>query len=817
MTNLNVQSKHDQQLQLEEEMIGAGIARYRNDLAKAATKDLQASTKAGLKILKNTLQPLTKAIETFIQPSKGVRVPKTHYYLGLLDAESIAFITLKSVLNSITKRVTLTKAALDIGELIEDETRLRYFEKRDPKLYQQIHNKVKNKSSYDHKRTVFVHYMNKNEIEWTPWPKSDKLRLGEDCIHILIQSTRLAEILMKGDGRYYITATEETLHWFEKENKLCEVLSPSFYPMVIEPRDWTSPTEGGYLTNINRQVRLVKTYNKPYLEELKNVPMPLVYQAINHLQKTPWKINQQVLTVADALWDVDSEIANLPPRDDSQPRPCPFPSDLNPKDMTPSQFEIFIDWKREAARIYENNITNRSKRLLVSKVLYLAHKFKDEARIYFPHMLDFRGRVYAIPHFLNPQSTDLSKALLTFANGKPITNETAGNWLAIHGANVYGYDKVSLEERVQFIHRMQDTILAIADDPFGYRKWTEADKPWQFLAFCFEWAGYLKEGYGYVSHLPIALDGSCNGLQHFSAMLRDHIGGEAVNLIPSDKPQDIYQRVADVVIEKLKNDDSKLARQWLEFGIDRKITKRPVMILPYGGTRQACREYIEEHIWESLHAGQSNLFAEGDKSNIFEASLYLAGLVWDSIGEVVVAARGVMGWLRKAASLAAKEGLPVNWTSPSGFPVQQAYHEVRFRQLKTQLNGNILKPIQHTLQEYTDAIDKRRQSDGISPNFVHSMDAAALHLYVNRAVDRYDLESFCLVHDSYGTLAADTELSAQCIREVFVEMYQDDVLEDFRTQLLDLISSRNANKLPLVPPKGKLDLEVVKQSAFFFA
>ena len=39
------------------------------------------------------------------------------------------------------------------------------------------------------------------------------------------------------------------------------------------------------------------------------------------------------------------------------------------------------------------------------------------------------------------------------------------------------------------------------------------------------------------------MDGSCNGLQNFSAMLRDEVGGKAVNLIPSDKPQDVYMEV----------------------------------------------------------------------------------------------------------------------------------------------------------------------------------------------------------------------------------------------------------------------------------
>ena len=91
-----------------------------------------------------------------------------------------------------------------------------------------------------------------------------------------------------------------------------------------------------------------------------------------------------------------------------------------------------------------------------------------------------------------------------------------------------------------------------------------------------------------MSKLPVCLDGSNNGLQHFSAMLRDTIGGKATNLTPEVIPQDIYQMVADVVQEKVQEDGKSgvpYSKEWITFGIDRKITKRPVMVVPYGGTR----------------------------------------------------------------------------------------------------------------------------------------------------------------------------------------------------------------------------------------
>ncbi len=826
MTIQYAHSKTERQYQLENEMLGVTVTRYRNQSVKAVENQLETSTKAGLHLLKGAIDPTVEAIEAYYTAIDSNRGPKpiAYQHMTLLEPEIIAFLTAKSLLNSVTRRQSLTHAAFQVGQLIEDEARFRFYNAEKADYYNAVYNRVKVKSSYDYKRTVLVHSMSKAGLSWEAWAPADKVQLGKTLIDLFNQATQLVEIIEVRKGRkktrYYVTATSKTLEWLDIENTRCELLAPTYFPMLVEPKDWTTPFDGGYTGVMAGRLQLVKSYNSAYLDELRNVEMPLVYSAVNQIQKTPWQINKPVLDVLETVWENNLEIGDLPSKDDRKPRACPFSKDLKPKAMTEEQQAIFKDWKREAASIYDANVINRSKRLLVSKVIYLANKFRDELSLYFPHCLDFRGRVYAVPHFLNPQGPDVSKALLTFAEGKPIGNETAANWLAIHGANVYGYDRVSLEERAQFIHEMKPTIQAIADDPLAHSDWTKADKPWQFLAFCFEWAGYLQEGYDFISHLPVALDGSCNGLQHFSAMLRDEIGGRAVNLIPSEQPQDIYQRVADVTTEKLEAlldnpEKRELAKTWLSLGITRSLTKRPVMILPYGGTRHACRQYIEEELRQLLK-DRDNPFQLGERDRIFEASDFLAGIVWTSIGEVVVAARHVMDWLRKAASLAAKEGLPVNWSSPSGFPVQQAYRDVRTRRIKTKLAGSLIRHVYLTIQEHLDTIDKRRQSNGISPNFVHSMDAAALHLYVNMASE-YGIQAFSLVHDSYGTLAADTEISACCIREMFVRMYQDDVLGNFRTQLLELLSEKNGQKLPPIPPQGNLDLEMVKQSAFFFA
>ena len=46
----------------------------------------------------------------------------------------------------------------------------------------------------------------------------------------------------------------------------------------------------------------------------------------------------------------------------------------------------------------------------------------------------------------------------------------------------------------------------------------------------------------YLSSTAVAMDGSCNGLQHYAALALDDPGGAAVNLTPSERPQVLLPR-----------------------------------------------------------------------------------------------------------------------------------------------------------------------------------------------------------------------------------------------------------------------------------
>src|SRR5690606_3046613 len=96
--------------------------------------------------------------------------------------------------------------------------------------------------------------------------------------------------------------------------------------------------------------------------------------------------------------------------------------------------------------------------------------------------------------------------------------------------------------------------------------------------------------------------------------------------------------------------------------------------------------------------------------------------------------------------------------------------------------------------------------NGVAPNFVHSLDASHMAL-VALAGSREGM-SLAMIHDDFGTHAADAERFYTLIRETFVAMYeQNDPLGDFAARY----------DLPTPPKPGRLDLRQVLASPYFFS
>lgn len=858
------------QLQLEHEAYTEGERRFIKNLERQTERGELADNQVAKPLMQTLVPTIAKAFREWHEGPEGkssTSRPSVAFTMLstdekavkdrslLISAESAAVIILKVILSKLVKPegIPITPMASAIGRTLEDEIRFgRIRDKEQEHFKKAIADNLNKRAGASYKKAymqaVEASMLEQGQLEdaWGTWSPTEAVHVGIKMLEIVIQSTQLVELKRYGAGN--AAADVEMVHlsdfWVKKMSQRgfsLAGIAPVYQPCVVPPKPWTGVVGGGYWAKGRRPLPLIRLGSKSAVARYEDVYMPEVYDAVNIIQNTPWKVNKKVLDVVNMV----EKLNNTPIDDIPQMEP------LKPEDYAGETEEELKAWKKAAAGIYRREKARQSRRLSLSFIVNQANKFSQFKAIWFPYNMDWRGRVYAVPMF-NPQGNDMQKGLLTLAVGKPIGAD-GFKWLKVHGANCAGVDKVTFEERIKWVEDNHDKIMAAAKAPMdSIEWWGKLDSPFCFLAFCFEYAGVMHHGLSYSCSLPIAFDGSCSGIQHFSAMLRDHIGGHAVNLTPSGKVQDIYRIVSDRIEEELKvllvngtdnemvtHEDKKtgeiterlklgtreLARQWLTYGMTRKVTKRSVMTLAYGSKEYGFADQVyEDIVMPAIDSGSGAMFTEPS-----QASRFMAKMIWEAVSVTVVAAVDAMKWLQGAAKLLAAEVkdkktgeilkpcLPVHWVTPDGFPVWQEYRKKDTTRLNLMFLGSF--NLQPTVNKGTKKeLDKHKQESGISPNFVHSQDGSHLRKTVVHTHRKYGVMSFAVIHDSFGTIPADAEYLFRGVRETMVETYRDnDVLLDFYEQFEYQLHESQRDKLPELPKKGKLNIEDILSSDFAFA
>ncbi len=909
---------YKKQIELEEEMHGAGILRFTKNNDRAVDNGRAGEADWFRRLTREFVKPMADAIRAYQDYYEGRRgkPSATIGFLKCISPEAAAYITIKTIFDSMSgSKFSAQVLAGRIGDRIEDEIRFTKLSEAAPQYISAIRDSLKRRAnqSYKFEHDSLVHaekelkllsdFQKLNEVgvdmfdtiaalgidqqkyeqllaksdfaididRWIPWSVSDCLQLGAKMIDIfannmLLDGEPVIEKVTVSTGTIsnrqtpaVIMPTEALEAWVEEYKEVMGSMSPAFEPCIIPPVDWTSPTNGGYHSKkVSSRLNLVKCKDKRHLRKLTKKQMPDVYEAVNGLQAVKWKINKGVLAVANEI-RLKGLPLGMPSMDKLEKPACPVPaiySELRGKELLQvldeDQQAAFLQWKRDTVSYYSDEQKRRSEVREVVSTLAQGLKFKDFENLHFVYTLDFRSRVYAQGSLISPQGSDLQKSLIGFAESEKL-GERGAYWLKVHGANVWGWDKETFDTRVSHCEteEFKDMCLDIAADPVSFTDWTKADKPWQFLAWCLEYAKlieWVEDGNkeeDFESFIAVAMDGSCSGIQHYSAMLRDSVGGAGVNLVPSDKPQDIYGTVASVVrdwmqsiIEGYTQDvptwdviqekfgeikGYKFAEEWLRIQVTRNMTKKPVMTLPYGSSQLTCRDSISDYLSDIQNKADKQALSRGmptgdvhcfgNKNSelpLNEAVSFASSLTWKAIGEVVIAARAAMKYIKSVTKAVAELGHSLQWPTPTGFIVDQTIFEVNEDK---QVFTNMLGGCKFRVKEETKKIDVRRMISSCAPNFVHSMDASHLILSVC-SFFRSCIKSVAVIHDSFGTHAGKTEELRHLLINSFVDMYKShDVISDFKTAqeerlMVDLEIEE--------PVKGDLDLEDVRQSKYIF-
>jgi len=419
----------------------------------------------------------------------------------------------------------------------------------------------------------------------------------------------------------------------------------------------------------------------------------------------------------------------------------------------------------------------------------------------------------------------------------------------VHMATLHaggGIDKQSFAARQKWTEERIDLIVRVAEDPLSKsgesaRWWLTAEKPFQFLAACFELVRALRHPGGpalFLSTLPVHTDGSCNGLQHYAALGRDAWGGSCVNLTPSEKPQDVYARVLDTVRSKLaveantpSSPRARMAGKLLAGqGVTRKIVKQTVMTSVYGVTNIGARDQILARLLErpdyveafrtggapavAAPAASSGATAptavSGSRAlgedDLNGAATYLAHLTLSSLFDAFSGARRIQEWLGDCAVRMASVQQPVSWVSPVGLPVIQPYRQANLYTVQTAMQTV-------TIAQHSDLlpVSSLRQKSAFPPNFIHSLDAS--HMLRTALACKQQRLTFASVHDSYWTHAGSMGALSAALREEFVSLYQQPILEQVRDSWVQRFPEIHFQP---VPKRGNLDITLVKQSPYFF-
>ena len=533
-------------------------------------------------------------------------------------------------------------------------------------------------------------------------------------------------------------------------------------------------------------------------------------ESVNLIQNTAWSVNTFIL---DLIKDFQTDGLNIEVGDDmllrlekpEKPEHGRLPDAVWRNMDKEARKQVKLERARELEKFDEDN----GVWMATERVIAVAEEMAHYEKFYFPHNLDFRLRIYPIPSDLNPQSSDLSKGMLKFQQGTRLGADGV-YWLAFNVASHWGEDRLHPDDRVRFVmgadliegHALAE-MVAWVDNPYVNRGWMEADKPFQFLAAAYEWVWSQRLGNpeSYVSYLPGSLDGSCNGAQHLSILMRDEVGAIATNCSSSPVRHDLYMEVADrvwEVVQRQAAEGNAEALHWVpkmkEAAKRRKVVKRAVMTTPYGVSHYGVAKFmvsdkfVEKHEWAEAK--------------------YMRDRIIEAINSTLAKGRELQEYFSLCAGLVAQAKKPLQWDTPAGSKVTQAYRNLVASRVKT-LNTKF-----YVYAEDNDAMgyDLGKSQTAAPPNVIHSCDAAHLQMTVVRMAQA-GIRNFSMVHDSFGCPMAQVGLMRDILRQTAVDMYQDDYLAIWKAS----VEHYTGVSLPEPPPKGSFDLNEILRSEYFFS
>ena len=819
--------------------------------------------------LKNVLDVVADGLAKDIEEARKGKGRRPTWLDDLihLDPRQLALIGLQTCYNAVLKDSTLSSVTQEIGSLIDreclalellhsDDVEANKNNKRIIKMVCETH------SSASVRMKALRNITLKNGAKSVYFGVVEKI--GDRKMHMKRRTANAAPIIsaifqhchvFQKDTQFTtptnsitrLAFTDEAQREIENSKEFLQWSQPLLKPIPMDsPKPWAGYHSGAYHDwKLAECVKLVRGASSKQIEAIEHSfkgEIPEHYRALNILQNTRLCINEDMLEVVEWCWETRQSFGKFPKRDTPDFPRLPDDHMTMDQDLKKAIKEDQREWRNTDRAV-------RGAEAVMKQDLQIANELVIFDYFTIPWACDFRGRFNMIPSF-NYHRDDHIKSLFQFQRGRVVVGQNV-RWLKIHIANCGGFEKIDkapLDERVAWFDHNEGWLMDMAKDfKSDHGLWKKADKPFQMLAALFEYSRYLDEGDEFVGFVPYSLDGTNSGVQHYSMLTLGQDEGRLCNLVPQAEMADLYQTVADKVTSRLEVDledpsafgknpitKAELARIWLDYGVDRRLTKRPSMVFAYSSVAAGMTGQFMEDVMKPLQRDVSygdiefHPIARTNKERKV-AARYLAEHCYDSIVQTLPKAAEAMKWIQSCTNVLSKQNKLVNWTSPSGFRVFHNYLkrdrvETKIFLFDTAVGERTRSKV--SLSMDTGKVDVRKNTASVAANFIHSLDASGMAKTIVRLYDKFEkgeeggCQDFFMIHDSFA-ISGDVDDLYYGVRDAHIEMYEAENLllkwqEELRQQLDHPNDFEKAGVEP-IPEMGNLDLQLIRESEFCFS
>lgn len=817
------------QIALETQAVEDGVQAYHRLAAEAVERGDGASLKPAERLMLHWFEPLVEAIRQEQRECRNGEAGTGRAVYGpvlvAVDAKKTAVIVLHEAISRCMQQpsgVLVSELAYAIGLGIVAEASLDLLKDANKDSYKDLTARVKSLTP-----AKVRHWTNKN-LNDPIWNRRVCSHLGAALLWLLQGSVSIGgwdeetwkvafrhsrrRISNSRKAKSFFTMDRDAHRAIEDGHGVRQFLRPRHLPMIVKPFPWqkdkhggSGAIEGGYAKIRTPLISKIRPCQRAAVSAAN---MDMTMEAVNAVSAPPWKVNHSIAAIVHEIIDRGGGLAGIPSVNDLD-RPA------KPHGWSAMNDDQKKAWKADAAKIHRQNVTLRSQRAQVEHTLSVLDRMQNADRFYFPHQLDFRGRMYPVPQHLNHHGSDLPRALLSFARPVDASSDDARYWIYVHAANCAGVDKVPFEERVAFVDDWMktrrchewigacDRIVDCAAETWAHE---DIEDPFQFLAALL--AIYDKEQ---AACLRVRRDGTCNAIQHMAALARDPVLAGIVNMIDNERPAEVYSHVTESVCKVVasdamdRNSPNHDAARRINGQVTRKVLKRPIMTRNYSVTLVGARNQIAQEL-EAVRIKHPELGLD-DYKIMHQVSMYLARETMKAIDKVCSSASHIMRWVTDTATETTKKtGEPFRWNTPLGFPVVQPYRRYRRVQIET-----MLQKLTIMLEEEKVPVWPQKHATASVPNVVHSFDAAHLQM-VGIAAYRTGID-FAGVHDGDEFHAANVRIGDQIIRETFVELHSVPRLAELAEQWRRFYPTVTIKDPPAL---GTFDISNVLRARHFF-